>query len=113
MIVILLKIFSFFQVFQLDGDAILNAQLNPASAQSVAHGNTQGQNPHTQSPASTGFTIVSFHFIKFFLRYLFFFNGLKKVSKDHSVKDLIFENDAQIDIGAKSWRTEVILKCYV
>uniref|UniRef100_A0A8R1XZU8 MAP/microtubule affinity-regulating kinase 3 n=3 Tax=Onchocerca volvulus TaxID=6282 RepID=A0A8R1XZU8_ONCVO len=42
---------------ELDGDAILNAQLNPASAQSVAHGNTQGQNPHTQSPASTGFTI--------------------------------------------------------
>ncbi|EJD73944.1 CAMK/CAMKL/MARK protein kinase, partial [Loa loa] len=43
---------------ELDGEALLNAQLNPASAQSVAHGITQGQSPHTQVPASTGFAMT-------------------------------------------------------
>uniref|UniRef100_A0A1I8EVA1 MAP/microtubule affinity-regulating kinase 3 n=1 Tax=Wuchereria bancrofti TaxID=6293 RepID=A0A1I8EVA1_WUCBA len=54
---------------ELDGEAVLNAQLNPASAQSVAHGITQGQSPHTQPPASTGFAMV---FIK---------NELEKISR--------------------------------
>ncbi|KAM3718056.1 Serine/threonine-protein kinase [Dirofilaria immitis] len=43
---------------ELDGDAVLNAQLNPASAQNVAHGLTQGQSPHAQPPASTGFSMT-------------------------------------------------------
>ncbi|VDK85701.1 unnamed protein product [Litomosoides sigmodontis] len=38
---------------ELDGEAILNSQLNPASAQSIAHGITQGQSPHARSPAAT------------------------------------------------------------
>ncbi|KAL3984725.1 Protein kinase domain family protein [Acanthocheilonema viteae] len=43
---------------ELDGEVILNSQLNPASAQSVAHGITQGQSSHAQPPASTGFTMT-------------------------------------------------------
>ncbi|CAG9530130.1 unnamed protein product, partial [Cercopithifilaria johnstoni] len=43
---------------EVDGEAVLNSQLNPASAQNVAHGITQGQSPHTQSPASTGFAMT-------------------------------------------------------
>uniref|UniRef100_A0A915PW07 MAP/microtubule affinity-regulating kinase 3 n=1 Tax=Setaria digitata TaxID=48799 RepID=A0A915PW07_9BILA len=43
---------------ELDGDTILNAQVNPASVQNVAHGITQGQSPHAQPPTSTGFAMT-------------------------------------------------------